>query len=466
MNLTKNQIVELTIEDIGSEGEGIGFLQENGQHAERGMAIFVKDTVPGDVAKIRIVKAKKNYAYGRLEEIVKPSPDRVVPPCPVARQCGGCQIQAMDYARQLAFKERKVINNLVRIGGFDEQRIRDMMEPIVGMETPYHYRNKAQFPVGCDREGNPVARFYAGRTHSIIPHTDCLLGIPQNCEIMDVILTYMRANKVPAYQEESGRGLIRHVLIRAGFRTGQIMVCIVINGDRLPNEDKLVESLSALPNMTSVSVNINKENTNVIMGRKVRVLWGKEYIEDYIGEVKFRISPLSFYQVNPVQTEKLYRLALEYAGLTGRETVWDLYCGIGTISLFLAQRAAHVYGVEIVPEAIRDARENAAVNGLTNADFYVGKAEEVLPEQFEKNGIRADVIVVDPPRKGCDELCLNTMLKMQPERIVYVSCDSATLARDLKILCDGGYTLERVRAVDQFGHTVHVETVCLLSKKP
>lgn len=466
MNLTKNQIVELTIEDIGSEGEGIGFLQENGQHAERGMAIFVKDTVPGDVAKIRIVKAKKNYAYGRLEEIVKPSPDRVVPPCPVARQCGGCQIQAMDYARQLAFKERKVINNLVRIGGFDEQRIRDMMEPIVGMENPYHYRNKAQFPVGCDREGNPVAGFYAGRTHSIIPHTDCLLGIPQNCEIMDVILTYMRANKVPAYQEESGRGLIRHVLIRAGFRTGQIMVCIVINGDRLPNEDKLVESLSALPNMTSVSVNINKENTNVIMGRKVRVLWGKEYIEDYIGEVKFRISPLSFYQVNPVQTEKLYRLALEYAGLTGRETVWDLYCGIGTISLFLAQRAAHVYGVEIVPEAIRDARENAAVNGLTNADFYVGKAEEVLPEQFEKNGIRADVIVVDPPRKGCDELCLNTMLKMQPERIVYVSCDSATLARDLKILCDGGYTLERVRAVDQFGHTVHVETVCLLSKKP
>ena len=465
MNLTKNQIVELTIEDIGSEGEGIGFLQENGQHAERGMAIFVKDTVPGDVAKIRIVKAKKNYAYGRLEEIVKPSPDRVVPPCPVARQCGGCQIQAMDYARQLAFKERKVINNLVRIGGFDEQRIRDMMEPIVGMENPYHYRNKAQFPVGCDREGNPVAGFYAGRTHSIIPHTDCLLGIPQNCEIMDVILTYMRANKVPAYQEESGRGLIRHVLIRAGFRTGQIMVCIVINGDRLPNEDKLVESLSALPNMTSVSVNINKENTNVIMGRKVRVLWGKEYIEDYIGEVKFRISPLSFYQVNPVQTEKLYRLALEYAGLTGRETVWDLYCGIGTISLFLAQRAAHVYGVEIVPEAIRDARENAAVNGLTNADFYVGKAEEVLPEQFEKNGIRADVIVVDPPRKGCDELCLNTMLKMQPERIVYVSCDSATLARDLKILCDGGYTLERVRAVDQFGHTVHVETVVLLSQQ-
>ena len=465
MNLTKNQIVELTIEDIGSEGEGIGFLQENGQHAERGMAIFVKDTVPGDVAKIRIVKAKKNYAYGRLEEIVKPSPDRVVPPCPVARQCGGCQIQAMDYARQLAFKERKVINNLVRIGGFDEQRIRDMMEPIVGMENPYHYRNKAQFPVGCDREGNPVAGFYAGRTHSIIPHTDCLLGIPQNCEIMDVILTYMRANKVPAYQEESGRGLIRHVLIRAGFRTGQIMVCIVINGDRLPNEDKLVESLSALPNMTSVSVNINKENTNVIMGRKVRVLWGKEYIEDYIGEVKFRISPLSFYQVNPVQTEKLYRLALEYAGLTGRETVWDLYCGIGTISLFLAQRAAHVYGVEIVPEAIRDARENAAVNGLTNADFYVGKAEEVLPEQFEKNGIRADVIVVDPPRKGCDELCLNTMLKMQPERIVYVSCDSATLARDLKILCDGGYTLERVRAVDQFGHTVHVESVVLITRK-
>ena len=390
----------------------------------------------------------------------------------------------MSYEKQLAFKESKIRNNLIRIGGFAPELIDEVMEPIVGMEEPLRYRNKAQYPIGTDKEGNLVAGFYAGRTHSIIANTDCLLGAQENKEILEVILSYMRQNHVTAYEEASGKGLVRHVLIRKGFTSGELMVCLVINlkGKReksgyLPAQEKLVEALKRIPGMTSISVSINAENTNVIMGKEVHTIWGSDRIRDTIHVrdtlhdfaltekgITFSISPLSFYQVNPVQTEKLYSLALEYAGLTGRETVWDLYCGIGTISLFLAGRAKQVYGVEIVPQAIEDARENAVNNGIKNAEFFVGKAEEVLPEKYEKEGIFADVIVVDPPRKGCDADCLATMLKMQPERIVYVSCDSATLARDLRVLCDGGYEVRRVRGVDQFGMTVHVETVCLLSK--
>ena len=373
--------------------------------------------------------------------------------------------------------------NLMRIGGFAAERINVVMEHIAGMEEPWHYRNKAQFPIGYDRDGNLIAGFYAGRTHDIIANTDCLLGPAENREILEAVLSYMKENRVSAYRETTGEGLVRHVLIRSGFFSGEIMVCLVINGKRLPAEDKLVETLTKLQfserRIVSISVSVNTEKTNVIMGKKIRLLWGNEYMEDSLkvmnlsghGETEaaqteeriiFRISPLSFYQVNPRQTEKLYCLALEYAQLTGKETVCDLYCGIGTISLFMAKRAGKVYGVEIVPQAIEDARENARRNQITNAEFYVGKAEEVLPELFERKGIRPDVIVVDPPRKGCDEKCLETMIAMQPERIVYVSCDPATLARDLKILCGGGYEIRRVRAVDQFGHTCHVEVVIMM----
>lgn len=498
MEFQKNETVSVTIEDIGTEGEGIGKVE--------GFTLFVKDAVPGDTVLAKILKCKKNYAYARLEKVETPSPFRVEPECRYYRQCGGCQLQSLSYEKQLQFKQNKIRNNLIRIGGFDAEYVDQRMEPIVGMDEPWHYRNKAQYPVGTDKDGNPITGFYAGRTHSIIANTDCALGVPENKEILERVLEYMKENRVSAYNELTGQGLIRHVLIRKGFTSGEIMVCLVVNSDKktLPNQEKLLSRLTDIPNMTSVSISINRERTNVIMGKEIHTLWGKDTISDtihvrdmqktgypFIGhELTFAISPLSFYQVNPVQTEKLYSLALEYAGLTGQETVWDLYCGIGTISLFLAGSAKKVYGVEIIPQAIEDAKANAQRNGIQNAEFFVGKAEEVLPafyEQREPEGAvevpnvtagavaspadtdgadmrHPDVIVVDPPRKGCDEACLATMLKMQPSRIVYVSCDSATLARDLRILCDGGYEVKRIQGVDQFGMTVHVETVVLLSK--
>lgn len=475
--MQKNDIVRLKIEDMGVDGEGIGKYE--------GMTLFIKDALIGDEINARITKLKKNYGYARVEQIVTPSACRIQPECELYKRCGGCQIQAMDYAKQLEFKQNKVRGNLIRIGGFAPELIDSITEPIVGMEQPYRYRNKAQFPIGVDKDGSPIAGFYAARTHSIIPVTDCKLGVEQNQRILDIVLSYMSEQQISAYDETTGKGLLRHVLIRYGFTTKEIMVCFIINGKKLPAAEVLTEKLEHIEGMKSISVNQNTKNTNVILGEKTECIWGQPYITDYIhmrgGDkfavtdtaVAYRISPQSFYQVNPVQTEKLYSLALEYANLTGKETVWDLYCGIGTISLFLAKKAGKVYGVEIVPQAIEDAKSNAALNKIANVEFFVGKAEEVLPEFYEqarkrasdKDMLHPNVIVVDPPRKGCDEKCLETMLKMQPERIVYVSCDSATLARDVKILTAGGYELKKVRAVDQFGHTVHVETVTLLVRK-
>lgn len=451
--MKKNDMVTVTIEDIGTNGEGIGKAD--------GYTLFIKDAVIGDTAEVKVTKAKKNYGYARLMNILTPSPYRVEPVCKVARQCGGCQIQQLCYEKQLEFKQNKVKGNLERIGGLENLQ----MEPVKGMADPYHYRNKAQFPIGTDKEGNIITGFYAGRTHQIIPNTDCALGAEVNQEILQIILDFMNKNKVSAYNEETQKGLVRHVLIRYGKKTGEIMVCLVMNGDKIPKSQELVDNLCEIPGMTSITISINRENTNVIMGKDVRVLWGQGYITDYIGNVKYQISPLSFYQVNPEQTEVLYSLALEFADLKGEETVWDLYCGIGTISLFLAQKAKQVYGVEIVPQAIEDARHNAEINGIKNAEFYVGKAEEVLPEKYKNEQIRADVIVVDPPRKGCEESVLDTMAEMKPDRIVYVSCDSATLARDVKYLGERGYEVVKVQVVDQFPHTVHVETVVLLERK-
>lgn len=454
--MKKNETTKVTIEDIGVNGEGIGKVD--------GYTLFVKDALIGDEIEAKVIKAKKNYGYARMMNILKASKHRVSAKCPVARQCGGCQIQELSYDEQLRFKEKKVRQNLERIGGFSPEFIDQVMEPICGMESPFYYRNKAQFPFGTDKEGHIVTGFYAGRTHQIIPNKECALGVQQNKEILDIIVDFMEKYHISSYNEETQKGLVRHALIRYGFTTKEIMVCLVINGDKIPHSEKLVENLCKLEGMTSITYSVNKENTNVIMGKEIGVLWGQGYITDYIGNVKYQISPLSFYQVNPAQTEKLYGLALEYAQLKGNETVWDLYCGIGTISLFLAQKAKKVYGVEIIPQAIDDARNNARINHIENAEFFVGKAEEVLPEQYEKNKVYADVIVVDPPRKGCDETLLDTMVQMSPERVVYVSCDSATLARDLKYLCERGYQIEKVRAVDQFPMTVHVETVALLKK--
>ena len=456
MEFKKNQICQVTIEDIGTDGEGIGKID--------GFTLFIKDAVLGDEVEAKIMKAKKNYAYAKLEKVLSPSPFRIMPKCQFHKQCGGCQIQAMKYEKQLEFKHNKVRNNFIRIGGLAPEYVDRIMEEPVGMETPFYYRNKAQFPFGKNKEGKTVTGFYAGRTHNIIENTDCALGVAENKIILEKILKYMEEEKVSPYEEEIHKGLVRHALIRKGFATGQLMVCLVINGKKLPKEDKLIASLLEVEGMTSISISVNTEKTNVIMGKEIRLLHGKEQIEDEIDGITFKISPLSFYQVNPVQTERIYSQALQYANLNGDETVWDLYCGIGTISLFLARKAKHVYGVEIVPQAIDDARENAIRNGIENVNFYVGKAEEVLPEKYEKEGIFADVIVVDPPRKGCDEDCLSTMIRMQPKRIVYVSCDSATLARDVKYLGENGYQLEKARIFDNFPQGVHVETVVLLSK--
>lgn len=482
----KGQEIKVRIIDIGMRGEGIGKLED-------GYTVFIKDAVIGDYVRASIMKANKSYAYAHLEQILQASPHRVEPLCPVARQCGGCQLQALSYDQELVYKQNKVRADLIRIGGFSEEEIDAVMEPIVGMQDnpkgPWRYRNKAQVPVGKNSAGRIVAGFYAGRTHSIIPMTDCKLGEEINSGIINRVLTYMEIHKVPPYDENTGKGLIRHILIRSGKYSGQIMVCLVVNGDSLPYESDLVEHLRSVPGMASIVLNVNKERTNVILGRQLRTLWGQNEIEDTLQicnveeqhgrsavftptdeVVTFRISPLSFYQVNPEQTQKLYSLALSYAGLTGTETVWDLYCGVGTISLFMAGHAGKVCGVEIIPEAIENAKQNAARNGIENAEFFVGKAEEVLPAYVQARKAAEedpdiDVICVDPPRKGCDSKCLETILEIMPERVVYVSCDPATLARDLRILADGGYELRKVRPVDQFGHTVHVECVVLMLRK-
>ena len=453
MEFRKNDLVTLEIEDCGIDGEGIGKAD--------GFTVFVKDAVIGDTVTAKIIKAKKNYGYGRLMEVLKPSPYRVEPKCEFARQCGGCQLQALSYDQQLVFKTNKVKGHLERIGGFTDIP----MEPIIGMDELFHYRNKAQFPVGRNKEGKIVTGFYAGRTHNIIENRDCALGVAENKEVLDRVIAHMEKYGIEPYNEATGKGLVRHVLIRYGYFTKEVMVCLILNGNKIPKEEQLVKSLCEIPGMTSITINVNKKHSNVILGEEIRLLWGQEYITDRIGDISYQISPLSFYQVNPMQTQKLYAKALEYADLHGQETVWDLYCGIGTISLFLAQKAKFVRGVEIVPAAIENAKENAKLNGLENTEFFVGKAEEVLPREYKKNGVYADVIVVDPPRKGCDETLLETMVEMNPDRIVYVSCDSATLARDLKYLCERGYELRKVCPVDQFGMTVHVETVVLLSQQ-
>ena len=393
-----------------------------------------------------------------MMEVIEASPHRVTPKCNIADKCGGCSLMHLNYERQLLYKQNKVKNCLERIGRFTEIPL----EPIIGMEEPYYYRNKAQFPVGKNKDGKVIIGFYAGGTHSIIDTGHCFIQAEENENLIKVIRSFIEKYDISVYEEEKQKGIIRHILTRIGYVTGEIMVCIVINGTELPHQDKLVQQLKEIPGMTSISLNINKANTNVILGDKVINLWGQPFITDYIGDIKYQISPLSFYQVNPQQTKLLYETAMDFADLHGDETVWDLYCGIGTISLFLAGKAKMVYGVEIIPQAIEDARRNAEINQITNAEFFVGAAEDILPEKFKENKIYAEVIVVDPPRKGCEESLLDTIVIMEPKKVVYVSCDSATLARDLRYLCDRGYELMKVQAVDQFAHTGHTEVVCLL----
>lgn len=446
----KNQTYEMYIDDIGAQGEGIGRID--------GFTIFVEGALPTELVRILIVKVKKNFGYGKLLEVLHPSKDRVVPKCPVAHQCGGCQLQHLSYPAQLAWKTKKVKDHFARIGGFQNIIVSDAF----GMEEPWHYRNKAQFPVGGTIQ-EPQIGFYAKRSHRIINTSNCMLQHTVNETILAVIRNFVTEFEISLYDETIHRGLVRHIMTRVGKKTGEIMVCIVINGKRLPHSDILVKRLRQISGVVSIVLNQNTENTNVILGKNTQTLWGKSEIIDYIGEISFKISPLSFYQVNPIQTQVLYQTALDFADLQGNETVFDLYCGIGTMSLFFAQKAKQVYGVEIVPEAIADAKQNAKQNQIENVQFMVGAAEKIIPELYAQTKLSADVVVVDPPRKGCDTKLLDTIASMQPQKVVYVSCDSATLARDLAYLCQYGFEIKQVQVVDMFPQTVHTETVVQLS---
>lgn len=442
----KNQEYIIDITSETNEGMGVGRIE--------GYTIFVDGALMSEKVKILIVKVLKNYAYGKLLEVLEPSIYRTQPQCPAIKRCGGCQIQHMSYEGQLHYKTRIIKDALERIGGLKDIKIHNA----IGMEEPWNYRNKAQFPVGM-KNGKINIGFYAPRSHDIIDINTCTIQDSINDKVLELIRDFIIKYDISIYDEKTGKGLIRHIMTRKGFKTGEVMICIVINGEKIPFEDQLVEKLKQnIDNLKTVVLNINKKNTNVILGGKNRVLYGEGYIFDYIGEFKFKISPLSFFQVNPVQTEVLYNKALEYANLTGEETVIDAYCGIGTISLFLSKKAKKVYGVEVVGQAIEDAKENAAINGITNVKFILGESEELIPKLYEE-GIKADVVVVDPPRKGCDEKLLEVIVKMSPKRMVYVSCNPATLARDLKYMTNNGYKVIEVQPVDQFPQTVHVECV-------
>lgn len=545
----KNDLVVLEITDLTEEGQGVGKCD--------GLVFFVKGTVMGDLVEARILKVKKNYAYAKVEKLLKASPYRVTPLCPVAGKCGGCQLQHLSYEKELAWKEDRIAQSLIRIAGIPEEEVRKRGEGILGGKTE-RYRNKAQYPVQNGRgireekalggrvfaeekrgpENEQTAfdslgiGFYGFHSHRIIEAEDCLINSAENPLILECIKEWAREYKISGYEEETGKGLLRHIFLRKGFSTGEILLCLVLNGKSLPHGKELWEKLQRLPlrveagglqrgaevscrmdaeseadgrcgvdpereadihcgidaqsevdvhceengkiqgRIVGLCININEGRGNAVLGRETRCLYGKDSIEDKIGELSFSISVPSFYQVNPAQTEKIYGKALEYAALTGEETVWDCYCGIGTISLFLAQKAKQVYGLEIVSEAIENAKKNAEKNGLHNTEFYVGAAEEVLPKWVEEQkregkdvGHLVDVVSLDPPRKGCDEACLSAVLELSPKRIVYVSCDPGSLARDMKYLREGGYTLEKWVGIDNFPRTGHVETVALLQRE-
>ena len=449
--LEKNSIYTIEIEDLGHSGEGVGKID--------GFTVFVHGAIPGDYVKIKLTTLKKNYGIGKIIEILRPSQDRVEPRCPLANICGGCQIMHMDYRAQLDIKRKRVEETLERIG-----KINTTVHPTIGMENPYEYRNKAQFPVGIV-DGQAVLGFYKKGTHDIVRTDYCHIQAPVNIEIIKVIKEYIKKYDISVYNEKTRKGLLRHVVTRVGFKTGELMIVLITNGKELPYKDELIEMLKTnIKGLKSIVHNINDKNTNVIFGRESRTIYGEDKISDYIGGLKFKISDQSFFQVNPIQTEKLYEKTLEYALLTGEENVFDIYCGTGSISLFLAQQAKKVIGVEVVETAIENAKENAKINNIHNTEFYVGKAEEVIPKLYEK-GLKADVVVVDPPRKGCEEIVLETIAKMEPKRIVYVSCNPASLARDLAYLEERGYKTLEVQPVDMFGHTAHVECIALIQRE-
>lgn len=449
--LRRNDIFEMTCENFGQDAQGVC--------RHEGMAVFVPGLLPGERAMVRIVKPEKRYAFGRIEELLEESPDRAEPFCPIYKRCGGCSCQHMTYETSLRFKQDQVQQLLTRVGGLDIA-----VPPVLGMDEPFAYRNKGAYPVG-EIKGQPACGFFAPRSHDLIPLP------PQGCRIQgedshaatQAVLAWMKQTGARAYDEVTGKGLVRHVMTRS-TTSGGLMVVLVVTKRDVPQKNLLISLLrDAVPGLLSLCLSINARRTNVILGEEIHTLWGESVMEDTLHGLKFSVSPLSFFQVNPVQTEKLYQLALDFAQLTGEETVVDAYCGAGTISLMLARKAKKVVGIEIVEPAIQNANENAARNGITNAEFIVGATEDVLPKLIA-DGMRPDVIVVDPPRKGCEEAVLQAIIQSRPERVVYVSCGAPTLARDAKILCEGGYIAEKVQCVDMFCWTGAVETVMLFSK--
>ncbi|MDR7001960.1 23S rRNA (uracil(1939)-C(5))-methyltransferase RlmD [Neobacillus niacini] len=452
--VSKNEYIDVVFEDLTHDGAGVAKVE--------GYPLFIPNGLPGEKAKVKVIKVNKGYGFARLIELYEKSPYRVEIKTNEAHMYGGCQLEHISYEGQLKYKENQVRQVLTRIGKLQDVKV----HPILGMDQPWHYRNKAQVPVG-EKDGKLISGFFKPRSHEIVDTNESLIQLPEINEAVQVVKEICSELQIPAYQEEIHKGVLRHIMARYGQQTGELMVVIITRTADIPQKNKLVEEIVArLPKIKSIVHNVNSKRTNVILGEKTTVLWGNEFIYDYIGDVKFAISALSFYQVNPVQTKVLYDKALEYAGLTGDENVIDAYCGIGTISLFLAQKARKVFGVEVVPEAIEDAKRNAALNGITNAEFVAGEAEVVIPKWY-KEGNTADVLVVDPPRKGCDEALLQTIIEMKPKKVVYVSCNPATLARDLRILEDGGYKTLEVQPVDMFPQTTHVECVSqLVLKEP
>lgn len=447
----KNREYELEIDNLGMNGEGIGRIE--------GFTMFIPGALPGERVRIKAVKVGKSYGYGKLLEIMKPSNERIKPKCPYFGRCGGCQLQHMSYPLQLKFKKQLVKDAIERIGGLDSILIHDT----IGMKNPWRYRNKMQFPVGSIK-GKLAIGFYAPRSHNIIDMDMCQIQHSINDEIVKVVRQYIKDFNIRPYDEIAHKGIVRHIVSKVGFESGEVMAIIVTNGHTLPHKDKLIKRLREnIPGIVSIIQNINPDKTNVVLGKDNLILWGKDHIVDYIGDLKFKISPLSFFQVNPIMTVELYNKAVEYANLTGKEEVVDAYCGIGTISLFLARKAKKVYGIEVVPQAIEDAKINALQNNINNAEFMEGQAEEILPTMVDK-GLKMDVAVVDPPRKGCDPKLLDALIYAQPDRIVYVSCNPATLARDLRYISDRGYKVQEVQPVDMFPQTAHVECVVLMSK--
>ncbi|OBW51636.1 23S rRNA (uracil-5-)-methyltransferase RumA [Solibacillus silvestris] len=447
--IKKNDRQTVYIEDLTHDGNGVAKID--------GYPLFIQGALPGETAEIHVMKTLKNYGFAKVVNILEKSPDRVEAPCVYFSQCGGCQLQHLSYEGQLKWKQNMVANVMKRLGKIDAP-----VHPVKGMEEPWHYRNKSQLPFAQNESGQMVAGFYKTKSHSIVDMERCLIQTGEADVVMADLKRELEILGLRPYDEKSHQGMLRHVVVRKGRATGEVMVVLVTKSKKFPQASAVIEKIRALiPNITSIVQNVNGEKTNVIFGNDTFTLWGKDTIEDTIGNVRFEISARSFYQVNPVQTEVLYKQALDYAQLTGNERVIDAYCGIGSISLFLAQKAGHVMGVEIVEQAIEDAKRNAALNGFTNTYFEAGPAEEVIPRWY-KEGKEADVLVVDPPRKGCDEALLSTIIEQKPKRVVYVSCNPATLARDLRILEDGGYKTQEVQPVDMFPHTTHCEAVAWL----